>query len=152
MCTSGVTAAGSSSVPTRTKRSLGTGAAVNAPDRHFARGAAIDLLRPAAVGRHRDRFEAAGEHGDSVGLDERVEHEGASRLPLAVAAMAAMHEHWRRGEPIAHRPAGASAFQIIGHMLPRIGMHLWPYQRAGPATHCRLGATVAGRAGGVWAR
>jgi hypothetical protein len=45
---------------------------------------------------------------------------GASRLPLAIAAMIVMHERRRQGELIAHRPTGASAFQIVGHMLPRI--------------------------------
>src|SRR5207248_2513227 len=92
---------------------LGTGAAVNAPNRYLARRAAIDLVGPAAVGRHRDWFEIAGQRGYSVGLDKRVEHEGASRLPLAIPAMTAMHaipamtamhEQRCRDELIAHRP------------------------------------------------
>ena len=51
----------------------------------------------------------SAKHGDSVGLDKSVEYEGASGLPLAIAAMAAMHEHRPRDEPIAHRGTGASA-------------------------------------------
>jgi len=101
---------------------LGTGAAVNAPDRYLAGGTAIDHVRAATVGWHRDRFDIAGQQGYSVGLDKRVEHEGASRLPLAIATMTAMHEHRRRGELIPHRSTSASAFQIIGHMLHLVRM------------------------------
>ena len=48
---------------------------------------------------------------DAVRLDQRVQDEGAAGLPLAVQAVAAMHEHRRGGEPVADRAAGAAAFQ-----------------------------------------
>jgi len=67
------------------------------------------MVWAAAVSRHRDRFGITGQHGDSVSLDESVEYESASGLPLAIAAMTAMHEHRQRDELIAHRGAGASA-------------------------------------------
>ena len=53
----------------------------------------MDFVRTAAIGRHGDWFRNAGEQDDPVRLDERVEHEGASSLPLAIEAMTAVHEH-----------------------------------------------------------
>src|SRR4029077_9088354 len=91
--------------------------AVDAPHRYPAGGAPIDLVWAAAVSRHCDRFGIAGQEGYSVGLDKRVEHERASGLPLAIAAMTAMYEHRPRDEPVAHRRTSASAFQIIDHGL-----------------------------------
>jgi hypothetical protein len=55
----------------------------------------MDDMRLAAVGRHADAGDIAREHDQPIGLDERVEHEGASSLPLAIAAMTTMHEHRR---------------------------------------------------------
>lgn len=69
-------------------------------------------MRPAAVGRHRDGTESAGEQRDPVGLDQRVDHECAPRLPLTIAAVATMDEHRRASEPIPHCAAGATALQI----------------------------------------
>ena len=62
-----------------------------------------DMVWASAISRHRDRFGITRKHGDSVGLDKSVEYEGASGLPLAIAAMTAMHEHLPRDEPIAQR-------------------------------------------------
>src|SRR5262245_8358652 len=74
-------------------------ATVNAPYCYLAGGAAMDFVRTAAVSRHCDWFWIAGEQDDPVCLDERIEHEGASSLPLAIEAMTAVHEHRRGVEP-----------------------------------------------------
>jgi hypothetical protein len=108
MWTSGVSAAGSSSVPTSDEEQF-MNTAVDAPDSYLAGRAAIDMVWASAVSRYRDRFGITGQHGDSVVLDKSVEYESASGLPLAIAAMTAMHERRPRDEPIAHRGAGASA-------------------------------------------
>jgi hypothetical protein len=94
--------------------------AVDAPDSYLAGRAAIDMVWASAVSRHNDRFGITGQHGDSVGLDKSVEYESASGLPLAIAAMTAMHEHRQRDEPIAHSGTGASALQILTHLLPPV--------------------------------
>ena len=78
----------------------------------------MDMVRAAAGGRHRDGLEAAAMLHDPVGLDQCVDDEGASRLPLAVMTMTAMDEHRRGGEPVAHRPARAAAFQDTGQFIP----------------------------------
>ncbi len=77
----------------------------------------MNVMRPAAVGRHADGLGLSREKRQATGLDERVEHEGAARLPLAVAAVAAMDEHRRRFEPIPNRAAGAAAFETSGHSV-----------------------------------
>ena len=46
-----------------------------------------------------------------LGLDHRVQRERRSRLALAPAAMAAVHEHRRARHPIADAAAGAATFQ-----------------------------------------
>jgi len=74
-------------------------------------------MRAAAVGGHGDDLEIAALLLDPVGLDQGVDHEGASRLALAIMAVAAMHEHRLRGEPITHRPARAAAFECVGHLV-----------------------------------
>src|SRR5262252_7783753 len=57
-------------------------AAVDAPYCYLAGGAAIDFVRTAAVGRHCDWLRIAGEQDDPICLNERIEHEGTSSLPL----------------------------------------------------------------------
>ena len=96
MCTSGVSAAGSSSVPTRMKRSSGRppyslhSAVRQAGQRWMVCG------RPESVGTPTPPVTL--KKIDPIRLDQRVDDEGAAGLPLAVAAMAAMHEH-RGGQP-----------------------------------------------------
>src|SRR5271165_1635774 len=90
-----------------------------APDRRFAGGAAVNVMRASAVGRNRDGLGLALELLDPVGLDQRVDHEGAPRLPLTVLAMAAMDEHRPRRQPIAHSSARAAAFEPRVHGSPR---------------------------------
>src|SRR5215471_11981027 len=80
--------------------------------------AAMDVVRTAALRRNADGLRIAGEHRDPVGLDHGVQHEGAAGLALAIATMAAMHEHGRGAEPIPYRTAGAPAFQSITHIIP----------------------------------
>src|SRR5436309_2913745 len=81
------------------KAQLGT-AAVIAPQGRLADGAAMDVMRAAAVGGHGDDLEIAAPLLDAIGLDQRVDHEGASRLALAIMTVTAMDEHRLRGEPI----------------------------------------------------
>jgi len=51
----------------------------------------------------------SGEDFDPRRFDERVDHEGAAGLALAIPAVTAMDEHRRRGEPITQTAAGAAA-------------------------------------------
>src|SRR5258707_8509688 len=67
-------------------------AAVVAPDRGLAGGAAIDLVRLPAVGGHRHRPGLARQQRDPVGLDQGVENEGAAGLALAVETVAAVDQ------------------------------------------------------------
>ncbi len=80
----------------------------------------MDVMRPAAVGRHGNRPGLARDHLDPVGLDQGVDGEGAARLLLTVAAMAAMHEHGLRRQPIAHSAAAAPALEAACHGSPPI--------------------------------
>ena len=84
--------------------------AVQAVDRDLAGGAPEDALGRAVVAGHVDRLRVARDELDPVGLDQQVDHEGASRLPLAAQAVAAVGEQRLGGEPVAHRAAGAAAF------------------------------------------
>jgi hypothetical protein len=77
--------------------------AVLAEDRDLACGAAVDLLNAAVVARRFDRVRLGGEQLHAVGLDQRVDHEGAAGLPLAVQAVAAVDEHEASRETRAHR-------------------------------------------------
>ncbi len=86
-------------------------AAVVAPDGDLADRAAVDVVRAAALGGHRDRHRLAGEDLDAIRLDQRVDREGAAGVPLAVGAVAAVHEHRVRGQPVADRAAVAGAFE-----------------------------------------
>src|SRR5271166_98644 len=90
-------------------------AAIVAKDRDLARRAAMNDMRPAAVGRNRNGLRLAREHLDPVGLDQRVDDEGAAGLPLAVLAVAAVHEHRLRTEPTANGAAGAAALERVAH-------------------------------------
>ena len=67
--------------------------------------------RPLSVGIG-DRFGRARQNLDAIRLDQRIQHERASRLPLAVVAVAAMHEHRRAREPVADSAAGAAAGRV----------------------------------------
>src|SRR5262249_29842307 len=87
--------------------------AILAPHRRSTRRAAKDLVRSAAVGRHRNRPRFAGNELDPVGLDQRIDDEGAAGLALAIAAVTAMHEHRHRTEVVSDRAAGATARQIV---------------------------------------
>src|SRR5208337_4325208 len=90
-------------------------AAIVAKDRDLARRAAMNDMRPAAVGRNRNGLRLAREHLDPVGLDQRIDDEGAASLPLAVLAVAAVNEHRLRTEPIANGAAGAAALERVAH-------------------------------------
>jgi hypothetical protein len=73
-------------------------AAVMAPEGNLAGRAAMNDMRSPALGRNRDPLRLAEEALDPVGLDQRVEHEGAAGLPLTVLAMAAVDKHRLRRE------------------------------------------------------
>src|SRR6185312_225669 len=90
-------------------------AAILAPHRDPAARAAMDVVRPAAIGRHRVGDRRAGEDRHPVGLDHGVDSKGRAGLPLAILAVAAMDEHRRALQPVPHRAAGASAFERAGH-------------------------------------
>src|SRR5271166_1517631 len=90
-------------------------AAIVAKDRDLARWAAMNDMRPAAVGRNRNGLRLAREHLDPVGLDQRVDDEGAAGLPLAVLAVSAVHEHRLRTEPVANGAASAAALERVAH-------------------------------------
>src|SRR5262249_36705671 len=46
-----------------------------------------------------------------------IDHEGAAGLPLTIAAVAAVHEHRWRGEPIPYRGAGAATLEVVCHAI-----------------------------------
>jgi hypothetical protein len=71
--------------------------------------AAEDLLRRAVVARHVDGLRLAAHDLDAVGLDQDVDDERATGLPLAVEAVAAMHEKRVARQPVANRSTGATA-------------------------------------------
>jgi len=66
--------------------------AVVAVERDLALGTAEDGLRRAVVAEHLDQPGLARRELDAVGLDQDVDRERAPGLPLAVEAMAAVHE------------------------------------------------------------
>src|SRR5436190_14471895 len=91
-----------------------TDSPVVAPHGDPAGPASIDVVRPTALGGHRDCLRIPGDlHARR--LDERVEYERTSRLALAHEAMAAVHEHRSGKEAIAHRTTRASAFELSLH-------------------------------------
>src|SRR5207237_5446397 len=91
------------------------GASVLAEDRDLTGRAAVDPLVAAVVAGHVDRLRVAGEQLDAVTLDQHVDDEGASRLPLAVQAVAAMDEERVGRQPVANRSATAATFQCSAH-------------------------------------
>src|SRR5262249_59483381 len=80
-------------------------------------GAAIEQVGAPARGGHGQGAGTAGEQRDAVGFDQGVDHEGAAGLPLTIAAVAAVHEHRWRGEPIPHRGAGAATLEVVCHAM-----------------------------------
>ena len=93
------------------------GASVLAEDRDLAVWTAEDPLFAAVVARHVHRLRHAREQLHAVGLDQQVDHEGASGLPLAVQAMTAMREKRIGRQPVANRSAGATTFTRAAHDL-----------------------------------
>ena len=86
--------------------------AIIAPERDPAVRAAPDLLPAPALGRRQHRLRRAPERLDPVRLDQGVEHEGRAGLGLAAAAMAAMDEHRRVRQPVAHRRRTRSRLRV----------------------------------------
>ena len=89
MWTSGSTPAGSSSVPPRTKRTRALVYWLNTAIWQVGQRQIFCFL-PTRGARRRCRI--AREQLHAVGLDQQVDHERASGLPLAVQAMTAVDE------------------------------------------------------------
>src|SRR5207249_1682698 len=71
-----------------------------------------------------DRLRIVREQLHSVGLDQQVDHEGASGLPLAVQAMTAMREEWIGRQPVANRSTRATTLTCDAHeLLLRVAGH-----------------------------
>jgi hypothetical protein len=90
---------------------------VLAEDRHLAGRTAEDLLLAAIVARHLDWLRVAREQLHTVGLDQQVDNECASGLPLAVQAVTAMREERIGRKPVANRSAGATTLTWDAHDL-----------------------------------
>ena len=91
------------------------GAPVLAEHRDLARRAAVDPLSAAVVAWDVDGLWLAAQQLHAIGLDQQVDHERATGLPLAVQAVAAVNEHRLGREPIADRSAGATTFAWRAH-------------------------------------
>ena len=119
-------------------------AAVVAPQRDAAGRAARDALALAAVGRRVDEVGRPAQQLHAVGLDQRVERERRARLALAPAAVAAVHVHGPRMQPVAHGTAAATPIEgLVAHGEElRIGS-MRRFSLNGPRTpqpaapHCR---------------
>jgi hypothetical protein len=70
----------------------------------------VDPLRAPVVARDVDDVKVALEELESVGFDQRVDHERAPGLPLAIQAMAAVNDHRLAHEAIPHASARAASF------------------------------------------
>jgi hypothetical protein len=90
---------------------------VLAEERHLAGRTSVDPLLAAVVTRHVDGLWGAGEQLHAIGLDQEVDHKGASGLPLAVQAMTAMREERIGRKPVANRSAGATTLTWDAHDL-----------------------------------
>ena len=90
---------------------------VPAVDRYLTRRAPEYSLLLACAARHVHGLWITREQLDPVGLDQQVDHERASGLPLAVQAVAAMGEERIGREPVANRAAGAATLTKITHEL-----------------------------------
>jgi hypothetical protein len=84
------------------------GASVLTENRHLAGRTSEDPLSAAVVARYVDRLRHSREQLHTVGLDQQVDDESASGLPLAVAAVTAMREERIGRKPVANRSAGAA--------------------------------------------
>jgi hypothetical protein len=84
------------------------GAPVLAEDRDLAGRTSEDPLCAAVVARHVDRLRHLPEQLHTVGLDQQVDNEGASGLPLAIQAVTAMNEERLGRKAVANRSAGAT--------------------------------------------
>jgi hypothetical protein len=84
------------------------GRSVVAENGDLAGRAAEDPLLAAVGAGHLDRLRVARQQLHAVGLDQQVDDEGASGLPLAVQAMTAMDEERIGRKPVANRSAGAT--------------------------------------------
>ena len=89
-------------------------AAVVAPERDLAGGAAQDRLPLAAERRRLDAFRRGlADQFHPVRLDHRVEGEGTAGFALAPAAMAAVDNDGVVQQPVADLTAGAAAFGAL---------------------------------------
>ena len=114
MWTSGETEAGSSSVPARTNQ-IGR-LAVLAVHRHLAGRAAPDRLLRAVVARDGDLVRLLSEELHAAGLDQRVDDERASGLPLAIQAVTAVHDQRVGGQAVANGSARAPTLGCDAHV------------------------------------
>ena len=78
-------------------------------DRNLAGRAAEDPLGCLGAARHVDRYRVVREQLHAIGLDQQVDDEGASGLPLAVEAVAAMDEQRIGREAVPNRATRAAA-------------------------------------------
>jgi hypothetical protein len=90
---------------------------VMAEDRHLAGWTTEDPLHAAVVARNVDRLWCACEQLYAVGLDQQVDDESASGLPLAIQAVTAVREERIGRKPVANRSAGAATLTWDVHDL-----------------------------------
>jgi hypothetical protein len=88
-----------------------------AEDRDLAGRATEDRLLAAVIASHVDRLRVAREELNTVGLDQQVDDERASGLPLAVQAVTAMREERVGRKPVANCSAGAPTLTLDAHDL-----------------------------------
>src|SRR5689334_1800042 len=81
---------------------------VTAVEGRLAARATKDLLRRSVVARHVDELWLPCQDLDAVERDQRVDDEGAARLPLAIEAMAAVHEERIARQSVANGSACAA--------------------------------------------
>ena len=89
--------------------------AVVAEDRYLAGWTMEDPLHASVVAGHVDRLRGPGEQFYTVGLDQQVDDESASGLPLAVQAVTAVREERIGRKPVANRTASAAALTWDAH-------------------------------------
>src|SRR6266498_3357678 len=119
MWTSGVTPAGSSSVPPRTNRTPGCPYWLKTATWQVGQRK-IRCVLPSSRGTSTGCGSPASSSTRSVstvGFDQQVDDESATGLPLAVQAVTAMCEERIGRKPVANRSAGAATLTWDAHDL-----------------------------------
>ena len=91
-------------------------ATIGAPQGNLALWTAINVVRTKTA-RHGNGLQFSAQDFYRRGFDDGIQDEGTACVPLAIAAVAAVHSNWLVYKLIAHLTAGATACELFWRPL-----------------------------------